>query len=199
MKSTIEKALEANICAGFAERITIDGVTFSRLPLLPNMPVLEVSGDWRGPLKSLEEAKEKAELARKFLAESGLTWHEVESQYSPSDPFHSNVHGEIWSKCNSVLVCMSDVFRNEPKCNGIWSISDDYDPADYMAIYPSNASHMLIAEYFPSREDVKYLRELRYMRHDYVNDIRPDSVFFLDVDNWDIKTKHGIITLKEKF
>ena len=187
MSSLIRNALETNKTAGNAERITIDGVTFTRFPLHEAVLCVYEGCDKR--YASVEAALEAAKLAKAHLATSGMTWEEIKKQFSASDPFHSNIHGQIWGKYDATLELFSHVFLHEHDDNaGIWSIPDDY-----FTVYPRDASHLLVAEYFPSQEDVKYLKSAGYRRNDHAGHPKEIDTYFLNGVEWDAETMRGIL------
>lgn len=185
--STIQKALEANKTAGKLERITIDGVTFTRFPL--KEAVLCVYEGWDKRYADIARATEAAIQAKAHLETSGMSWEEIEKTFSASDPLHCNIHGQIWSKYDSTLKLFGNVFHNAPKDNsGLWSIPDDY-----ITIYPRDASHLLVAEYFPSQEDVKYLKRMGFIRSDIAGHPKPIDTYFLKDVEWNAETLDGIL------
>lgn len=189
-KSLIAQALEVNRSAGTAERITIDGITFSRLPLLPDQPVLCVSPGYNEDANDIEVALEKAKKAKQHLEKSGLSWTEIQKRFSASDPIHSNIHGEIWHDYDAHLDLFANTFLHEPNGCSIWSLKNKY-----INIYPVDADYMLVAKYWPSAEDVSYLEEHGFILRDYINDPQPYCTYFMNVDNWDSTTMSGIIKL----
>lgn len=189
MTHTIEKALEANKTAGRSERIIIDGVTFTRFPL--HEAFLCVSHGLDNRNADVAKATEVAIQAKKLLETSGMTWDEIRKTCCTSDPFNSNVHGQIWSKYQAVLELGSNVFIHSPESNkGLWSIPDDY-----IAIYPREGTHFLVAEYFPTGEDVKYLKKAGFERYDLADHPTERSTYFLNGVNWDPDTMSGILKL----
>lgn len=187
MRNTIEKALKANRTAGNSERIIVDGVTFTRFPL--NQAVLCIYAGYDNRYAKVADAMEAAMKAKAHLLASGMSWEEIEQKYSASDPLHSNIHGEIWRSYNATLKIFNTVFLHEPKDNrGIWAIPDDY-----IAVYPRDASHFLVAEYFPSQEDVKYLKRTFFIRSDIAGHPSPDDTYFTNIDKWNPETMEGIL------
>ena len=185
--TTIEKALEANKTAGNTERITIDGVTFTRFPL--HEAVLCVYEGYDKRYADIAKATEAAIQAKAHLETSGMSWEEIQKKFSASDPFRSNIHGEIWAKYDATLELFSNVFLHEPEdCAGIWAIPDDF-----IAVYPRDASHLLVAEYFPSQEDVKYLKRMGFIRSDIAGHPKPIDTYFLKDVEWDPETMAGIL------
>lgn len=185
--STIQKALEANKTAGNVERIIIDGVTFTRFPL--HEAFLCVTPGWDERYADVAKATEVAIQANALLTTSGMTWNEIKEKFSASDPFHSNIHGQIWSKYCSGLEIGTCVFQNSPADNnGLWAIPDDY-----IAIYPREGSHFIVAEYFPTTEDVKYLNRLGFARYDLANHPCERYTYFLNGVEWNPETMAGIL------
>ena len=184
--TTIEKALEANKTAGNTERITIDGVTFTRFPL--HEAVLCVYEGYDKRYADIAKATEAAIQAKAHLETSGMSWEEIAKTFSASDPLHCNIHGQIWSKYDSTLKLFGNVFHNAPEDNsGLWSIPDDY-----IAIYPRDASHLLVAEYFPTPDDVKYLKRCGYVRYDHAGHPGTMDTYFLNTE-WNPETMAGIL------
>ena len=184
--TTIEKALEANKTAGNLERIIVDGVTFTRFPLYEAFLCVSHGLDLNA---DVAKATEVAIQAKKHLETSGMTWNEIKKNCCPSDPFHSNVHGQIWSKYHAVLELGSNVFLHSPENNkGLWSIPDDY-----IAIYPREGTHFIVAEYFPIGEDVKYLKKAGFTRYDLADHPSERCTYFLNGVDWNPDTMSGIL------
>ena len=187
--TTIEKALEANRTAGSAERIEVDGFVFSRFPM--NQPILCIKGLMDDSIEELAMAKRKAENVQAYLTENapGLTWTELKQKYSACDPIHPNVLGQIWIKFGAYL----DRFY-EHNYNGeqkkVWYLSED----DVTAIFPDDATHLIVASYFPTREDVAYLKQHGYRRTSYTRIPEFDYAYFLETE-WDIRNMNGILFL----
>lgn len=188
----IKKALETSKSAGKAERITIDGKSFNRLPI--NEPVLWVTyDDIMQRIRTLEEVVDVANQAKHMIDSTGLSWSDYRQlpEYGPG--FNSKT--SIWLHYDCALSLFSTEFIHEDdSTKGLWYYDFDHD---FVVIVPRDASHMLIAKHFPTEEEYLYLKGLGFVHKSLpIRHIEPSYVFFLDTDTiYDAKTLDSIIVL----
>ena len=191
MKTLIEKALEINLASGTAERIVVDGVTFSRIPLAE--PVLWVTyKDVMQRTRTLEEVVDVAKKAKKMIHSTGLSWKDYMQLPDRGPDYKSET--SIWKNYSCSLSLYSNEFLHESdSVRGLWYYDFRYD---YVVILPRDASHMLVAKYYPTETEYHYLKRILGFKHKNfpVNHIEPDYVFFPNKDV-SSETMEGIITL----
>ena len=188
----IQKAIETNKAAENSLRFTIDGVQFTRFPL--HEVTLCVHESWHNRYTDVAEATKVAIQTKEFLATSGMSWEEIWKKFRNDYYTSDNIHYYIWTAYSSELNRADEVFSKAPtNNNGLWSIPDAYD--NYIAIYPRDGSHLIVAEYFPSKEDVKYLKEARFVRHDITGHPDPKAHYFLGNTEWNPETMEGILSV----
>jgi len=186
----IEKAIAANKTAGSVERITVDGIEFSRLPL--NEPVLCVPYDRFGTIRTLAEVTEIAKKAHEMIDSTGLTWEEYRNLPLFGPQYRPEV--SIWNHFCSSLELLSNNLLHE--CNGISGIwYYNYDD-DFLVIMPKDATHILTARYYPTPDDYNFLKfGCNYKFKSWLSYPNTRCAYFLDVENYDANTKEGIITI----
>lgn len=192
MKTTIEKALEANLTAGNEERITIDGVEFSRLPLTE--PVLWIPyADIMQRVRTLEEVTTVATLAHAMIARSGLSWEDYRKLPLVGPEYRAEV--SIWKHYNASLELFSTEFLHEDKdITGLWYY--DFNN-DFVVVMPKESSHLLVAKYYPSAEEYQFLKSTGFKHKSSYTANHPDKryAYFLNVEEYDAATLKGIITV----
>ena len=184
-KTTIEKALDTNLQAGNSERLTVDDVTFSRLPLDHNTPVLSV------PIKDdISGAIETAMKCRAILKSSGLTWSDIEKR-PDWGPGYLDEKGEIWKKYSCHLIA----FGKEFAPTGTADNQCIFLPkTEHLILFSNDADYLLIAEHYPSKNEFHYLKDHGYIFRDWTSKLLPGHAYFYDTD-WDETTKKGFIIM----
>lgn len=187
----IGKALEVNLASGTAERMVVDGVTFSRIPLAE--PVLWVTyKDVMQRTRTLEEVVEIAKKAKAMIDRTGLTWKDYMQLPDRGPDYKSETC--IWSNFFCSLSLYSNEFLHEDDCvRGLWYYDFRHD---YVVVLPRDASHMLVGKYYPTEAEYRYLKSHGFIHKNFpVNHVEPEYVFFPNKDVYDAKTMEGIITL----
>lgn len=190
MKTLIEKVLEINLASGTAERMVVDGVTFSRIPLTE--PVLCVTyKDIMQRTRTLEEVVDVAKKAKEMINSTGLSWKDYMQLPDRGPDYKSET--SIWANyfC-SLSLFSSELIHESNSVRGIWYYDFRYD---YVVILPRDASHMLVGKYYPTEAEYRYLKSQGFKHKNYpVNHVEPEYVFFPNKDVYDAKTMEGIIT-----
>ena len=188
--TTLENALNTNLTA-VGERITVDGVEFSRLPL--NEPVLWVPyADIMQRVRTLEEVTTVATLAHALIERSGLNWEDYRNMPLVGPQYRPKV--SIWKHYNASLELFSTEFLHEDTdIAGLWYY--DFDN-DFVVVMPKESSHLLVAKYYPSAEEYQFLKRAGF-KHKHFTANHPDKryAYFLNVEEYDAKTLKGIITV----
>ncbi|MBR2704693.1 MAG: hypothetical protein IKE91_04410 [Clostridia bacterium] len=189
--TTLEKAMQANLTAGGAERITVDGFEFSRLPL--DEPVMWIPyKDIMQRERGLEDLTDIATEARAMIALSGHTWAEYQKLPLAGPTFESKT--SIWGHFGASLELFSEAFLNQgDDFSGIWYYNYD---ADFVVIMPRGASHLMLAKYYVSKDEYDFLKSCGFkFKNLHSNHPNPRYAYFLNVEKYDADTKTGIITL----
>ncbi len=188
--STIQKALEANKTAGNAERITIDDVTFSRLPLTEPILVLGYT-DYMGT-RTISELTDIANEARDLVNSTGLTWDDYKKLPDRGPQYNGEI--SIWAKYGAYLYSLSSEFTHDGiSSGGIWHYNYD---SDFLVIMPQDASHALIAKYYPTPDEYRQLKQTGFKFKSRLRDPVESRAYFLNtVSRYDAETLTGIVTI----